>query len=384
MTLGVALSSGAIIISYLCVSDNLFLSEKSINQLSLAVLLPVILLAHLTVAHQIRPIEITRSIQSLGVLSLIVLSAYPLSEIIFRTEYKSFNRGFNLLCFLFILSALFGLFGIQPPTLSNGAKLTFPFTEPSFFAFTIVPILTFKCIISNVTKRVFWLISVFILALLIKNLTLIAACALVGLVALPLRIAMPAIVVMFYGINQIDLSYFQERLDLTTGSENLSALVYAQGWQLLDESLRSTYGWGLGFQQLGFGYTNVAASYRIYYILGRDSNLVDGGFLLAKLGSEIGIAGIILVFLITINSVRSMIILRLIAMGQRSCDKMIIFALSSTYSIVLEIYVRGVGYFTGTTLLCFASVLYIWRTPIILQPVRSDEPEYVSALGTPR
>jgi hypothetical protein len=333
-------------------------SNVLVNEMTIAVLAVCVVSAHLFIASLIRPIDVSRAMQSLGVLVLFVGSAPLVSRIIFVEKSK---LKLDILCWLFLFFALLSVIGVQPPTQSDGAKLTFPFTEPSFFAFTLIPILVFQCVSSSWTKRLLWLLAFLLFGVIVKNLTVVTACGLVALVSLPLRLAIPFLAVVALIANGVDTTYFEERLDISVDSGNISALVYAQGWQLLDEAIKSTKGWGVGFQQLGFGYTNVPASYRIFFLLKRDSNLIDGGFLLSKAGSEFGVLGLMLIGIITANAGRCFLLLRSYAMGNRQFDPATVLALSSCYAIVLEIYVRGANYFTGTVFLATMSGFFLFR-----------------------
>ena len=363
MAIGLIIAAFVVMLVFFTTTTKIASSPAVANQFSLAIFIPIIVLVHVVIASLIRPVEMSRSIQSLLILAFIIFAAPQFGELLFNRSRTNINKAVDILCIIFSLIAVMSILGIQPPAANNGSKPVFPFNEPSFFAFTILPIITYKCVTSNFISRTLCLIAVLVFAVIVKNLTLVVGCALVGLVVLPLRFVVPMIAIGFYALNFVELSYFTERLDITSDSDNISALVYAQGWQLLDESLRHTKGWGLGFQQLGFGYTNVPASFRLFYILRRDSNLVDGGFLLAKAGSEFGVFGIMAVGVITAYAVKSMVILRSVAMGWRVLDPAVVLALCSSYSIVLEIYVRGVGYFTGTTFLAISAALYLWRVP---------------------
>ena len=333
-------------------------NNRLVNEMTIAILAVFAVLAHLFIASLIRPIDVNRAIQSLGVLVLFIGAAPLVSRIIFvpKADMKP-----DILCWLFLVFALLSVIGVQPPTQSDGAKPTFPFTEPSFFAFTLMPILVFQCVSSSWTKRLLWLLAFLIFGVVVKNLTVVTACGLVALVSLPLRLAIPFLAVVILIANGVDTTYFEERLDISVDSANISALVYAQGWQLLEEANKSTKGWGVGFQQLGFGYTNVPASYRIFYLLKRDSNLIDGGFLLSKAGSEFGVLGLVFIGIITTNAGRCFLLLRSYAMGNRQFDPATVLALSSCYAIVLEIYVRGANYFTGTVFLATMSAFFLFR-----------------------
>jgi hypothetical protein len=135
-------------------------------------------------------------------------------------------------------------------------------------------------------------------------------------------------------------------------------LVYRQGWELLHQGIVFSRGWGIGFQQLGFAPLNVPTSDWIYRILGDDANLRDGSFLVAKLVSELGFIGIGIAIWFTVEAVRAGWRLRSIVLGSAGeYSASVKFCLSMICAFSVEMFVRGIGYFSGTVVLFIASVL---------------------------
>jgi hypothetical protein len=164
------------------------------------------------------------------------------------------------------------------------------------------------------------------------------------------------------GIVPLEFDYFISRLDLTSNSNNISSLVYVQGWQLLWESCVQTFGWGVGFEQLGGHGTNATAADTILALLsdsGLDAlNLTDGSFVFAKLTGEMGIFGFLLSVGFVIAAFRSIRALRRANVGEQE-RSIIVFARCVLTSFIIDMFVRGTGYFVGSTLLAItaASIL---------------------------
>ena len=97
-------------------------------------------------------------------------------------------------------------------------------------------------------------------------------------------------------ISNFNISYFTERIDFYEGSNNLSALVYMQGWERLILALKTTYGMGVGLQNLStveLGYFGTI----LVEIIGVEKNVNDGSFIAAKLIAEFGIIGVFFVII---------------------------------------------------------------------------------------
>lgn len=234
----------------------------------------------------------------------------------------------------------------------------FPYTEASHFALFFLPIYYYATVKLKKYRLVLILIG-FLLALFIKNLTLVVgvvilASALYRIWALPL---FP--ILIFLIVNNFELDYFTSRLDFSKGNDNLSTLVYVQGWELMGEALKTSHGFGVGFQQMGeVKLARTPAGKIIYMLTKEDYNIPDAGFTAAKLICEIGFLGIILIVFYLKIFVKCWIKLGNDALKDQ--DNILIFAICIIVSYFVELFVRGVGYFNPTTFL-FLTALFVYN-----------------------
>lgn len=323
----------------------------------------IALLIHLLLAVAIGndpDVDVSRAVLSLLLLGVIIVSV-PAVRVGVMEEGARTTPAIRIVCALFALSAIFSLAQIQPETTSLGAKPTFPYTEPSFLGFSLPSVLIFTMLRASRVVRLMLVLLFLALGYGLGNFTVIVACVLAAATTLPLSWLLAGMIVAVIGSASLDLSYYAERLDFDWAtSTNLSALVYVQGWQMLGEALEKSLGWGIGFQQLGIVYTNVPATMRINVLLGRDANLQDGGFILSKIGGELGILGMLLVMSYLYIAVRSFLRLRAAAKPGVDISDSELFARACVIGYFVEIAVRGTNYFTGTFLLLLAALSYLW------------------------
>ena len=328
------------------------------HRLSPTVLLLAIValvVAHAAFAWTFLPFDPKRAGLSIAPLSVIILAGCCLGNMLQEAKNQDVVRAIRY-CFLFFcLCVLGGVLGLSPPSAFPTGKPVFPFNEPSYIGVIFTPFLIFCCVRSRGLKRyAIWSVGLLIAASL-ENFTLLAGCGLAAL-AFVRGIAVVPLLVLAGGAGLVvDLSYYLSRVDFSADNQNLSALVYVQGWQLIGESLAHSFGWGLGFQQLGLHGTDVPAAELIFAQLQDNLNLFDGGFNLAKFVSEFGVfgLGLSLVFLkLWLRSIRR---LRLVANGVEA-DAAEVFAMSVVAGYFIELFLRGEGYFTGSGLLLIAAL----------------------------
>ena len=324
----------------------------------LAGFMSVFALAHLTVCYLFVPVDLVRGLLTLPIMVIFLLAVPVVVAALFEQDAVIIDRAVLIVMIGYALSALLSIIGLQPPGF-YGEKPTFPFTEPSFLAFTIAPVLIYFC----VTRSFFWrwaaVAAVAAFAVTVSNLTTLATCVLAILTFARWWQIGVAVAAGYLAWPYVDQEYFLERVTMTVETVNLTALVYLQGWQLLEEALQVTNGWGRGIQQLGVGYTNTIASYRINQIMGEDVNLRDGGFLLAKTGGEFGVLGLLAIAALTVFAGVVLLRLRAFAHGKAEFSRATILAYSSVVGSMAEIYLRGSTYFTGTMLLLASSIFYL-------------------------
>ena len=163
-------------------------------------------------------------------------------------------------------------------------------------------------------------------------------------------------------IPTLSIEYFVERLDFSLFSNSISSLVYRQGWELAADAAYRTFGWGIGFQQLGFVAFFSPAADVLLQILLDDTNLRDGGFLAAKILSELGVFGALLLLAYFTSALRSALFLRKYAVSgatEATTEPAEFFARSFICGVSLEFLVRGLGYFSGSILIYISSIVLL-------------------------
>lgn len=258
--------------------------------------------------------------------------------------------SFTVLCAIILLKVA----GLQPRG-SALPKSTFPFTETSHFALAFGPILLYRCTTAAKRRRDLWLAFAVALAIVVKSGTLLAIALMAAVIGRRVLLALLGVAIVSAVGLSVELKYFTSRVDLSDKSSNLSALVYLEGWEMLQDSLERSSGWGVGFEQLGLSGTNVTAAESIRRVTGgEDFNLTDGSFVLSKLGSEFGVAGLLLVLGYCLLALRS---LRLLRAGTGSANENLARCIVVGYAV--DMFVRGTGYFTQSTMLFLAAALVL-------------------------
>ncbi|MCX2865135.1 hypothetical protein OOZ63_25225 [Paucibacter sp. PLA-PC-4] len=316
--------------------------------------------AHLLIASALGPVDFVRAFGSMAMLAVGLAGAVSVAMLLAGTQDEQIRTGARkCLLALGIVAALGILKWFQPDTVTWG-KSVFPFTEPSHLALFAAPILIFTCVISKPSTRIGYLAATLLITALLQNITLVAICVVTAVLCLRVRhlVLMSAIVVP--AVLGTDLTYYLDRLDFSGDSQNLSNLVFFQGWQLLIESMEATQGFGRGFQQLGVFGTDASAAELIYVLMQDYLNLLDGGFTLSKLVSEFGVFGIALLGIYAKYAWQAAVLLRRVAFGRARPPAVLALAASSIVAFAFELLLRGSGYFTPTTLLLAAS-LVIWH-----------------------
>ncbi len=139
-------------------------------------------------------------------------------------------------------------------------------------------------------------------------------------------------------------SYVADRIDLF-GSTNTSTLVYIQGFELIKEFIIKSYGFGIGFQNLGSIIPENSTSQSLYEYTGTYTNINDGGLLLAKLLSEFGVFSLIILLYIYKYIYKSYKVHSIL-----KASKILLF---------FEFFIRTTGYFSPQLLLILIFICFI-------------------------
>ena len=348
--------------------------------LQLAAFVSILLAAHLALASAFGRVDIVRGIGSIGMLMLMIVAGHLLSSQLMRASARELRRASSYCLGVLAAISLLGLLGIlQPPF--GWEKSAFPFTEPSHLALAAAPFLVATSAFSRPLKRAVWLLTFVVIGVIFQNLTMIVACALAGLITLRPKHILVLLLLFVPAALLGDVSYYVTRLDFSDNNQNLSSLVFLQGWQLMHESLAVTHYIGRGFQQLGQAETDAPATQLIYALIRDSLNLFDGGFNLSKVVSELGAIGIALALVFGRIVWSAIATLRAALISPRKAAEIPAarrFAAAIIVGYLIEMLVRGVGYFSPSGLLLVAS-LWIWyRTRVIAKAVACTSPPVVT------
>lgn len=255
----------------------------------------------------------------------------------------------------FILASLFGFaaaFNLTNFLFAGRNRPTFPFSEPSHFALAYAIFVIGMAMLQNGYKKWIIVLSALVLAALFPNTTLLMVALLMAVLFLNKPKEYLALGVVILGFTAILGSfptlfeYYSSRL---AGSENdnLSRLVYLQGWECAYSAITSTNGLGVGFQNLGVE-PDGPSTILIRALFGSDLNRPDGGFLAAKIIGEFGAFGVGLVLYFAVRSIKSFFWLRRSMAAKQTQDFHLVFLHSVIFIFLVELFVRGVGYFSPT------------------------------------
>lgn len=261
---------------------------------------------------------------------------------------------------IFLLVGFLGLMKLQPNFVALfTTKLVYPFFEPSHFtiAFSIVstamicvtkpryriPILLVTLTFASLFPSTLCLVIFFLqVMLLTKNFKSTIGVAAVLLIISPL-------VLIF-----LDIDYYLSRVFSSNETINLTNMVYLQGWESINSSLKESYGFGLGFQMMGQKYSGPMAQL-LCETHSMCINNLDGSFLAAKLITEFGVLGIIISCLFLYMAYKSFVLIRIhlsfIDRGVSIFKNSDVFGFCVLYVFTAELFLRGYGYFSPTFLL---------------------------------
>jgi hypothetical protein len=323
--------------------------------------LVVFAVLHFCVAATLLPVDAWRFFGSVVVVLLMTCAARIIRPLIFGQHVR---HALHVMTLAMLACALFSVAGLEPEGYVEFHKPVFPFTEPSHWALAFLPLLAWACVTSRGWPRHLYLATALAAALLLQNLTLIAGALIVASVYAPVgRAAMLGFVTAAaVAVVGPDLTYYTDRLNFSDENQNLSALVYMQGWQMAIESIADSHGWGVGFQQSGINGSNAPATELIFAAVGSYFNLLDGGFLMVKLASDFGVFFIIATGLYIRLLVRSFRQLRAAARGRLMLDEGTVFAHAVVAMYVVEMFVRSNGYLVGTAVIFLSAVMHLHRT----------------------
>ena len=301
---------------------------------------------------------------------LIILFVSANSLSIYLQRVQAFLLKNSLVTFsgficVLLISSLF--FDITIQNYKYWPSNVFPFSEPSHFTISSIPFLFISMWLLSTRLQIIVVFLCVLGGVLLPSLVLLISGLLLCFVLLfrnskifSLGLSVMIFLIMAYNwdvINNLNISYFSERIDFSEGGQNLSALVYMQGWERLILALKSTNGMGVGLQNLSTVELGFFGN-RLVEIIGVEKNINDGSFIVAKLIAEFGIIGVF--FVITYLKLAydsSIQLIRFERLRRKHIfpsdfnTPLFIFSHSVIVTYFFELFIRGPGYFTTGTLL---------------------------------
>lgn len=247
------------------------------------------------------------SLAAYGGLFAMLFAARGLSSLLLKLDPRELIGVFKF--FAFFLVALPAVSLAQRVTIHNYAdylKNVFPFSEPSHFAIFCMPLIAAGMAFLSSIKRILFLAVLWLCALMIPSSIMAGQLLLLSLIFLfsskmnrVFFVPALTILILLYiftvlpneSISNILPDYFSSRIQFRE-TQNLSSLVYLQSWERTMISLQTTYGFGVGFQNLEILEAGRFGE-QIFDIINRHKNLNDGGTFFAKIVGELGFVGLI-------------------------------------------------------------------------------------------
>ncbi len=308
---------------------------------------------------------------SFSLLGLMILAAGMLSLEIKKLKPHTMLSILKILSFIVLIIGIYSLiWKVNIFGYSQYVKSIFPFSEPSHFALSVGGLLFATGLYFSMQVRIYLIIIVGLMGILYPNLTLLVVSLIMILLYFVSNFIklLPVILLVslsiFYVINFTDMAtYFFDRLTFGDSASNLTALVYLQGWEDMRIALHESYGFGVGFQNMGILPPGEYGD-MIYRLAGKFKNRNDGGFLAAKIVGELGVLGIGLIIAYLFKLFHSIIYIinftKFYDLNKK--QTMINYPIASVlgHSIIimffLEMFTRGYGYFSTGVFLFFVAI----------------------------
>lgn len=294
-----------------------------------------------------------------------------------HTCYRLMQRAWIILAVIGWLGFFFKirLFGY-----AKIPRSIFPFSEPSHFAIVAGPIYMAAFFLTSNKTKLFILINIVFQAMLFHNLSLFVYAVLIALIACQIRMRKTLIPILFTGLilsilvgvfieNPVYMQYCANRLTLSSkDNKNLTSLVVLQGIYAARDSLIDTGGVGLGFQMLGTEKPNKITKIITTIMNGIELSRPEGGFIAAKLIAELGVVGILLTGFAFMAMLRSFFWLRQywrmhmqVILKRSNSQLKLVIAHSLIVGFFVEMFLRGIGYFSLGVIFFIFSLLYVRR-----------------------
>lgn len=352
-----------------------WLNIKQVSVLHTKAFLWILAVCCVLILNSLYVYYVTGNIRTLSAMAFaaVLLTSPLLSSRLAKAEWGELEKSLILL--LHIL-AMLGWVGLVYKLLVVGweqkIKYPFPFSEPSFFAVCYGMLAVGYSFVASRKFALYMVVNMILFSFLFPSLTFLLFVVIVMVVMVARLqavylywgvLVVPVIVlsVGYYFIS--DVEYFSSRLDFSD-AENITTLVWLQGWDLSYINLNATEWRGLGFQMLGYEGTELSdVSYKLEELTGKFMNITSGGFLAAKIISEFGLVGVMLVILYILFLVYLLIKVgssSSVSLKSDATKKVMVFQ-GLAFGYVVEFFFRGYGYFSPCLYISLAALMAIWH-----------------------
>lgn len=325
-------------------------------------ILAIFILVHSVVSFSIQgDLNIARLLKSLLFLLVFCLGAWAFVRLSFSVPDRHFDFAVKFVFYSLVMASLFAWFGFSPFA-PKAIKPVFFFSEPSHFALSFLPFFLYSVVTANVTYKIILIVLGYVIAFALENLVLVVGVSIVAVLVTSFKqwLYLIPVGLLVLAIVPIDHYYYVDRLILSPDSQNRSTMVFLSGWERAYLNLLSTNGLGVGFQQFGIIGERGDLMAAIRKLNGSDLNLLDGGSVAPKLIGEFGVAGIALILLYIFYSIKcARVLIAVCKKMMMNYNPMKIFLYACFLMYGIDLFLRGVGYFSSSSFLFFAAVLLI-------------------------
>jgi hypothetical protein len=310
--------------------------------------------------------DVTKFYGSLFLLTIVVIVAIIFLQNVLIKYRGDFNSTVYSVFYFLIIISVAGFFKLNLFSYVSQKSVLF-FSEPSYFALTLAPFLIFVVAKKHPFSKL-CLVYFLIWALIVQNLTMLAIVFLAASLLAKstyfnfIKILFGAVLCILVIVNT---DYFSSRLDFGAETDNLSVLVFLQGWQNSLIMFRDSSWVGVGFQQFGIVGKRGEISDQLENLGFKELNIYDGGTTASKFVGEFGLLGVI--FLIVYLYVFIRTFLKIKSFNKLKDDPMDLFFSCSILAFSVELFVRGIGYFSPGCYLFLFAMLYKYNSKSFIQ-----------------
>lgn len=355
-------------------------------------------------------INVKRLSLSFIALCLLLLTYEPIIQgLKYLSKLNMFDRCLNYIFYFYLLILIIApikLFNFQ----YSGKPVVF-FDEVSLYCLTFIPFFFYKIVISSHKVKLLLVSTISFLAIQYNSLLLTLICIFIVTFTFKIRFLLLYSILLgfilyndlilrdfftsLYSYLNISISHFinfisnfinflvvdnlhstsidvthQERNNLSymnyldsripkKNSHNLSVLYLLSGWERALINLKNTYGYGIGFQQLGFESNFGYFQEKLINILGSPMGLRSGGSVGSKIISEFGIFGLFFIIFYIYKAFTILLIIRSrsIKIVKDNSTDLLMLCIFTSYGFSL--FLRGVGYFNIAGFLFIISFFWI-------------------------